>query len=108
MDQDPSDPNSVPVWQSTSIGVDLLSGGYVIGGRVYNLLSKGAVNKLGASSDRGGLTWAYVNSNGYITACGGYIYVNVECMSDIYVVFKNLHSGETLRIWYAIEYGVYP
>jgi len=107
-DQDPDAPGATPVWQSTSIGVDLLSGGYAYGGKVHNLLNTNAINKLAASSDRGGLTWAYVNSNGYITACGGYIYVNVECMSDIYVVFKNLHSGETLKIWYAIEYGVYP
>ena len=107
-DQDPYDPEATPVWQSTSVGVDLLSGGYIVGGRVHNLLNTNAINKLAASSDKGGLTWAYVNSNGYITACGGYIYINVECMSDIYVVFKNLSSAETLRIWYAIEYGVYP
>ena len=68
-DQDPYDPDSTPVWQSTSKGADLLSGGYVTGGRVY---------------------------------------INVECMSDLWVVFKNLHSGETIRLWYAMEYGVYP
>jgi len=107
-DQSPYDPGATPVWQSTSVGVDLLSGGYIVGGRIHNLLDTNAVNKLTASSNRGGLTWAYVNNNGYITVCGGYVRINVECMSDLYVVFKNLHSGETIRLWYAIEYGVYP